>query len=202
MTYGAIALLPNLAALLQGERAANDDERSEHRQLVKRLLHVVQGHPKLIELAEGQAGSPAELSKHLDRAASVWVQSSVGEDQLRAFFREGDSQVEGDRFLQSLAEWTTAVAAALPKGSHTLFVFLCCLEEDDREGQVVDATWPNLWNRLALDGGVPDLAGSLAALVSAGLVDVRVSCRRDDVNDQRLYAIHPGVADAGRSDSG
>ena len=83
--------LPNLGALLRGERATNDNERWEHRDLVKRVLRVVQGHPKLIEFAEGQAASPADLSKHLDRAEDAWVQGSVGEDQLSAFFREGDS---------------------------------------------------------------------------------------------------------------
>jgi tetratricopeptide (TPR) repeat protein len=206
LTLGESALLvrhlPNLGALLRGERAANDDERSEHRQLIRRLLYVVQGHPKLIELAEGQAAVPEELSKHLDRAADAWVHTSIGEDQLGAFFREGESQVEGNRFLQALAEWTAAVAATLSEGSRILLKFLCCLEEDDRESPVVVATWPNLWNRLVLEGAVPDLAASLAALISAGLVEDRVSCHGDHVDDQRVYAIHPGVADAGRSASG
>ena len=194
--------LPNLGALLRAERAASAHERSEHRQLVKRLLHVVQGHAKLIELAEGQAASPAELSKHLDRATAAWVQGSVGEDQLSAFFREGDSQVEADRFLEALASWTTAIAAALPNGSQTLFQFLCCMEEEDREDWIVDANWTNLWKRLALAAEEPDVASSLALLVSAGLVEVHAVARDDCGSERRLYAIHPGVADAGRSASG
>jgi hypothetical protein len=144
--------LPNLGALLRGERAANEHERSEHRQLVKRVLRVVQGHAKLIELAEGQAASAADLFKHLDRATVAGVQGSVGEDRLGAFFREGDSHLEADYFLQALAGWATAIAATLPKDSHTLFLFLWGLEEEDRDGLVVDGTWPKLWNRLALAG--------------------------------------------------
>ena len=46
--------LPNLGALLRGKHA------TAHRQLVRRMLHVVQGHPKLIELAEGQAHRPGD----------------------------------------------------------------------------------------------------------------------------------------------
>jgi tetratricopeptide (TPR) repeat protein len=194
--------LPNLGALLRGECAVNDHERSEHRHLIKRLLGVVQGHAKLIELADGQAASPAELSRHLDRAMSAWAQSSVDDDQLNAFFREGDSKVEADCFLQALAGWTTAIAAALPDGSHTLFNFLCWLEEEDREDWIVDATWPKLWDRLALADAAPDVGSSLPALVSAGLVDVHLSRREKHQNERRLYSIHPGVAEAGRSASG
>ena len=191
--------LPNLSALLRGERASSDDEKSQHRQLVKRLLCVVQGHAKLIELAEGQAGSPAELSRHLDRATAAWVQGSVGEDQLSAFFQQGDSRLEADCFLQALAGWTDAVSAALPKDSQTLFQFLCCLEDDDRECWIVNATWPKLWHHLALAGDAPDMAGSLVAVVSSGLVEARILGR--DGSESRRYVIHPGVADAGRSAS-
>ena len=55
---GAVLLareLPNLGTLLRGE---NPIGLEQGRDLVARTLAVIQGHPKLIELAEGQAGDP------------------------------------------------------------------------------------------------------------------------------------------------
>src|SRR5208337_2761578 len=46
--------LPNLGTLLKG-RVDDDNTREVDRQLVVRTLNLVQGHPKLIELAEAQA---------------------------------------------------------------------------------------------------------------------------------------------------
>ena len=86
--------------------------------------------------------------------------------------------MEADAFLQALTGWTDAIAAHLPETSRTLFRFLCCLEENDREGWIVEANWPDLWKRLALEGEPPALAAALEPLKAAGLVEARVVGRR------------------------
>ncbi len=62
--------LPHLRALLDG--TAGLEERAG-RALVARTLAVVQGHPKLIELADGQAADPTALEARLDEADQAWL---------------------------------------------------------------------------------------------------------------------------------
>lgn len=60
--------LPNLSRLLEGEHAADELQKDEHRRLVCRMLNLVQGHPKLMDLADRQAESPESLASHVERA--------------------------------------------------------------------------------------------------------------------------------------
>ena len=172
--------LPNLRKL-----PGSDDGRK----LLCRTLAVVQGHPKLIELADGQAGDPKALAAHLDRAAAAWAGD---EGRLEAFFTQGESSFDAQEFLEALAGWTRGVAAALPPASRHLFFFLCALEVEDREEQVVETVWPQLWPGLKREGDAPDLGATLAPVISVGLVDL----------GHAGYAIHPGVAEAGREEAG
>lgn len=57
--------LPNLGRLLRGESPVGLERG---RELVARTLAAVQGHPKLIELAEGQASDPEALAEVLRMA--------------------------------------------------------------------------------------------------------------------------------------
>ena len=82
----------------------------------------------------------------------------------------------------------------LPEATATLFAFLCALEENDRVAAVVEATWANLWRRLARSGEAPALQTVLADLTAHGLVAVETFW------DQSTgYRLHPGVAHGGRA---
>jgi len=186
--------LPNLGQLLRGE---SDVGLAEGRKLAARTLAVVQGHPKLIELAEGQAGDPEALAEHLGRAAEAWA---GGEGRLQAFFSQGESPFEAEEFLAALANWTQGLSAALPPDSRALFHFLCCLEEADRHSWIVEANWGDLWQRLEQSGEAPDLATNLEPLMAAGLVETQETRFLGETGF--LYRIHPGVAEAGRAEAG
>ena len=194
--------LPNLGALLRGERATSDQQRTGHRELVRRLLHVVQGHPKLIELAEGQASNPSALAAHLARAEAAWARGAVDAGRLNAFFREGDSQVEAGAFLQALAGWTEAITTTLPVACRTLFQFLCGVEEEDRLDWVVQAVWPVLWKRLALPGEAPIGMRPWSPWSPRAWSRCVSWAAMRKAETRRSYAIHPGVAEAGRSAAG
>jgi tetratricopeptide (TPR) repeat protein len=196
--------LPNLGGLLRGDGVIDDQERERHRQLVARMLKLVQCHPKLIELAEGQAVDPMTLAGHLERASFDRDDVEVGADRLGAFFREGESKQEADAFLRILSGWTASIVDTLPNQSRTLFHLLACLEEGDRQSLVLADNWPNLWKRLELSGDPPDLDATLLPLEKSGLVEIQaIDLSGDPVADeQRSYAIHPGVARAGRNEAG
>ena len=59
---------------------------------------------------------------------------------------------------------------------------------------MLDGNWADLWGRLGLEGQPPDLDRALAAVATQGLVAVR--------RESESYAIHPGVAAAGREQAG
>ncbi|NIO12476.1 MAG: hypothetical protein GTO31_01090, partial [Xanthomonadales bacterium] len=88
-----------------------------------------------------------------------------------------------------------------PPDSRTLFHFLCCLEEADRQSGIVQAVWPHLWQRLEQPGEAPDLATTLVPLTAAGLVEVR-PLEEEGEETGFLYNLHPGVAEAGRTEAG
>jgi len=185
--------LPNLGRLLRGETVG----LARGRELVARTLAVVQGHPKLIELAEGQAGDPEALAGHLERAAAAWA---GGEGRLQAFFSQGESPFEAEEFLAALAGWTHGLSAALSPAARALFHFLCALEEGDRQSGIVHRVWPNLWRRLERPGEAPDLAATLEPLTAAGLVETQETRFLPETGF--LYRIHPGVVEAGRQEAG
>ncbi|MHC4399961.1 MAG: hypothetical protein ACYTG0_09800 [Planctomycetota bacterium] len=148
--------LPNLRAILEGEHAADGFEQETHRELVRRMLHLVQGHPKLMELAEGQAADAATLAAHLDRAQSAQL---TGDAPLAAFFEQGRSTLDEDHFLATLTAWTTAAVAALDDDARRLFEFLCCVEEADRTEQIVITTWEHYLRRRSQGESVPGESG-------------------------------------------
>ena len=180
--------LPHLGALLRGQAAAIG--AAEGRDLARRTLRVVQGHPKLIGLAEGQAADPAALGRQVERAEAAALD---GGGRLDAFFREGVSALGAEDFLRDLAEWTRGVVATLPEPAQILFRVLCALEDGDRESWIIAPVWPHL--RKALGRPKVVLEEALAPLVAAGLVELR------PLNEQIFaLALHPGITEAGRPD--
>jgi len=181
--------LPNLRRLLDGT-AGLDEEAG--RALVARTLAVVQGQPKLIELADGQAADPASLEARLAEADQAGL---IGATRLEGFFELGESSASDEYYLRVLEDWTRATATALPEAAAVLFSFLCALEEGDRLRAVVEGNWATVWRRLGHGGDPPSLEVSIRPLIEHGLVAV---------NDQESteYHLYPGVAEAGRASAG
>jgi CHAT domain len=185
--------LPHLRDLIRGELAGVDGGVA--RRLALGVLNVAQGHPKLLELAEGQAADPARLSALVEAGDQAWRQAG---GLPEGFFSIGESRAAGEDYLGVLGAWTDAVADGIDAGSRVLFWFLCCLEEGDRIRPVAEANWVRVWARLGRDGDPPDLIQGLAGLADRGLVAVRTGAAKADES----YGIHPGVAGAGRARAG
>jgi hypothetical protein len=143
--------LPNLRELLHAGdmpvRAPAGSAAAVDRDLVRRVLHVVQGHPKLMELADAAAADRARLDAQL--AAAEDAASGQG---LEAFFRNGDSALDPGQFLEALTVWTVNALDVLTPEARLMAQFVACLEDGDRNADVVGATWGNLWQRLDRPG--------------------------------------------------
>ncbi len=105
--------MPNLGKMLTGRSSAGPEKG---REMVMRTLKLVQGHPKLIELADAQAADTEALEKYLVSALEAW---SGEEDQLDRFFLEGESAGTAEEFLKVLTRWSRDAAASLPQASRT-----------------------------------------------------------------------------------
>jgi hypothetical protein len=190
--------LPHLRDLIQGTLPGVD--RDVSRRLALGVLNVAQGHPKLLELADGQAADPVRLAALVEAGDQAWRDAG---GLPSGFFATGHATAPAADYLHVLAAWTTAVAGTLAPGERALFWFLCCLEEPDRDRQVLDGNWADLWNRLGLDGPPPDPDQALAAVAAQGLIAVRHEPGSSAVRrEPESYAVHPGVAEAGRDQAG
>jgi hypothetical protein len=181
--------LHNLNGLLNATGAVT---RSGGRELVQRTLRMVQGHPKLIELADGLAADPRRLEAQLERA-----EATQSDTPLNAFFDEGTTRYDTGAFMAALTQWTIGVLGTLPLASRTLFHVLCALEEGDRRGTIVEHLWGSMWEMLELPQPLPDLNAAFAPLFGAALVEPRPGAQ-----DSPGVTIHPGVAEAGHADAG
>jgi hypothetical protein len=184
--------LPNFRRLLDGKAAGIAPDAG--RLLVRRTLRLVQGHPKLIEFAENLTADPQRLTAQLDRA-----EAAQGTGELDAFFRDGETRLDGAMFTASLRNWSSGIAGALPEAARTFFHFLCALEEGDRESWIIALNWADLWKRLGKPGPTPGSGELLAPLAAAGLADEKPVGEDGKVSE---ILIHPGVAEAGRAEAG
>jgi hypothetical protein len=185
----------HLGRLLRGDGATDSRQREQQRQAVVETLRLVQGHSMLLDLADRQAVDLETLKRHLAQAGQA---STQGRGRLNAFFLDGESTLTDDDFLRILDDWTNMIAATLSVRAQDLFHFLCCLEEGDRQGDIVAANWADLWARLGRAGDPPALAASLAALIDVGLVDLDSRATDDPTASTQCYRLHPVVAQAGR----
>lgn len=187
--------LPNLRRLLDGKGAGVSEAAG--RQLVRRVLRLVQGHPKLIELAEALAAEPAKLAAQLDKADAA---QTAGAGELDAFFARGETQFNAASFTTSLGGWTRSIASGLPEAARVFFHFLCAIEESDRLGWIIEANWSDVWQRLGHPAPAPEAAAMLTPLMAAALVD------RQAIGEEKTGAfavlIHAGVAEASRAEAG
>ena len=175
-----------------GRRGDADRER------VRRVLRVVQGHPKLLELADAAAADRDRLDAQLAAAE----QAAAGE-QLEAFFRDGTSTLDPGQFLAALATWTTTTLTVLPEPARLMAEFLACLEDDDRQSGIIEATWAELWRRLDRPGDPPGPGPLLELLAAAALIQPTSPPRRAAPGPRQArgpapvtYRMHPGVAAA------
>ena len=185
--------LPHLWALIDGQVAGIGAETA--RALAAGVLDVAQGHPKLLELADGQAARPQQLQNLLDTAGEAWRQTG---GLPEGFFLTGETAAGGEDFLRVLAAWTASAANQLAPAARDLFCFVCCLEETDRIRPVLEGNWADLWHRLERDSDPPSLDEGLAAVAAAGLAAIQPETDQE----YEEYGIHPGVADAGRDLAG
>ncbi len=197
--------LPNLGALLDPPQTdARDDDAAAGRALVRRALAVVQGHPKLLELADAAAADVDQLAARVSAAEQDAAKRGA---PLEAFFLEGESELGPQRFIEALASWTRNATSALDEGSLLLLQYLCCLEEHDRIDIVIADTWQPLWRRLGQTGQAPPLQPLVDGLVAAALIDSAQVGTIVAVGDGARrpafgYGVHPGVAESVRGAAG
>ena len=161
------------------------------------MLAAAQGHPKLLELADGQAADPARLEKLLGSADQEWARRGVAPDGLFTSV-SGEPVAGAADYAAVLDDWTRQVADGLTQAARVMFGLLCCLEEDDRIPPVIEGNWADLWQRLARPGDAPEWAAALAPLTSQGLA----AAVTDTDGDLAGFLVHPGVAAAGRAQAG
>jgi tetratricopeptide (TPR) repeat protein len=192
--------LPNLRALLHLDASADpgpvqaDADVNGDRERVRRVLWVVQGHPKLLELADAAAADPVRLDLQLAAA-----EAAAAGQRLDAFFRDGTSALDPDQFLAVLSAWTVRALAVLPEAARLMAEFVACLEDDDRQSAVIGVNWGDVWRRLGRPGDPPEPGPLLEVLAAAALIQPESSPAgllraADDARGPVRYRMHPGVA--------
>ena len=185
--------LPQLGALMGGK--ASGMTAADARTLARRILECAQGHPKLLELAEGTAGDPAALQAMLDAAGTAW--QAIG-GLPEGFFATGEPRASSEDYRGVLGAWTRTAAAQLPAAARDIFLYLCCLEEADRVSTVVGSTWPEVRRRLARQTASPDARSLLQLLREQALIAVLGK----HSGTPTTFGIHPAIAEAGRDAAG
>jgi hypothetical protein len=182
-------------------------EDAAGRTLLFQTLRVVQGHPKLMELANGLAADRAALAARVSAASSELADRS---DLLDAFFaagvpKEGETQQSDTDFVRSLQGWTIGVSERLPQTARLLFAFLCRMEPEDRRKDILDAIWKSLLKRLGADHAVAaaalaekedGLPAALDALEAVGLIGVERPANDAEMMEkvELLVQDHPELA--------
>ncbi|SFN88966.1 AAA ATPase domain-containing protein [Geodermatophilus obscurus] len=196
--------LPHLQALAHDTEPATsttDPQVAADRALLARTLTVVQGHPKMLELADAAAADPEIL---VERVAAAEAAAADRGTPLAAFLDTGHTAADPGQLLPALQGWTRAAATALPEPARLLLQLLTAAEPGDRTSIVLDGTWAGLWRRLARPGDPPPWPDALGPLVAAALVEPEpVGDPGDPDGPDRpvRYRVHPGVADTVRDDT-
>jgi len=185
--------LPHLRDLIQGTQPGV--EQGIARRLARGVLNVAQGHPTLLELANGQAADHHKLAALVQAGGNAWQKTGGLPD---GFFATGDPPASEDDYLRLLAAWTRAISETATPGERTLFWFLCCLEDDHRTWPVVSSTWTRLRKRLHLHGEPPDPGLPTRRLAACGLITIKPGTAHTSVS----YSVHPAIAAAGREQAG
>ena len=115
--------LPHLRDLINGDLPGIDRDTAQT--LALGVLSIAQSHPKLLELANGQAAHPGRLAGLVSAGNQAWRdQGGLPE----GFFTTGETAAGPGDYLHILATWTNSVTNGLSPAECDLFWFLCCLE--------------------------------------------------------------------------
>jgi hypothetical protein len=172
--------MPNLGSLLLN---GLDGDLATGRQLVRRTLQVVQGNPKLIELADAQAADPKVLEERIKDADTAWNDKR----DLDVFFATGEpaKEIAAEDFRRVIQRWAGSIIDNLSDLERTAFHIVCCLEDRDRREPIAEAIWSVLGDRLGEEA--PSEPGPLFSTVARqGLMDFEPGA------DAR-FGIHPAV---------
>ena len=115
------------------------------------MLRLVQGHPKLIDLAEAQAKDPSLLAEHLARADAA---QTKGAAELDAFFQDGATCFDQAAFLTSLRDWTNGIVGALPGVRHGSSSTFCARSKAPEQDTDIALALRNF--ALAMERDLPD----------------------------------------------
>ncbi|HEX4965594.1 MAG TPA: CHAT domain-containing protein [Thermoanaerobaculia bacterium] len=187
--------LPNLSLLF-------DSDIGQER--LQRILAAAQGHPKLLELADGLQGSDLEA---LDRQLAKEEDPAAGDN---SFLTKGETSQGPAGFVKTLEAWTLGITTNLPDSARLVFHVLCRLEEADRSSAILKASWKDILNRLretspaaeaALAEPEHGLADALERLSAGGLLETQRLLQPEGAGET-LFRIHPAVADTGRQEAG
>jgi tetratricopeptide (TPR) repeat protein len=162
------------------------------RELALATLELVQGHPKMLELADAAAGTdPTALA-----AAVTAARSALPGARLQAFLTTGVTALDGEQLFTALTAWTTTAADILPETSRLLLQILCQAEELDRDSPTLEGNWADIWHRLQQPGEPPPHAEALTPLLRSALVAAQPLDPTIPNPDQGpvRYRIHPGIA--------
>ena len=176
-------------------------------ELLQQTLRAVQGHPKLLELADGLA---ADRNKLAERVKAAELELAGQGEVLDAFFavglpKEGETRRTDQDFMRELQAWTAGVSALLTPAARLLFQVLCNLEAVDRRRVILDSVWKHI-----LTDNIPgrdvirssselSLPSALEALAQVGLLGVEAPPELDISAQTSTFTIHPGVAEATRA---
>ena len=182
--------LPNLRRLMEGSLpgvAANVARR-----LALSVLNTAQGNPKMLELAEGQAGESKKLQALIEVGKKAWQEKG---EVPSGIFAMRETQAGSEDYLYVLGAWCQTVTAGLAPEERDLFSLLCCLEESDRVRLVLEKIQVDVWRRLGWQKAPTRLDGGLAALAANGLISV-------ERQPSESYGIHPSVTAQGKTQAG
>lgn len=181
--------LPHLSELIDAPAGMTE------RGLVGQVLKAVQGHPKLLELADAAAADPAALRSRLAAAETAWLERGT---RLDGFLR-GEAPAASDTdYGAVLGAWTRSAASGLSEPARVLLRVVCGVEDADRSPNVLAVVWPAVWQRSGQVGGVLDLNAVMPALVAGALVAEEQDLASGEVV---AWRVHPGVADAVRAET-
>lgn len=181
--------LPRLRACIDG--TVPDLTVDQAHDLAARTITLAQGHPTLMELAEGLVGYPQDLIATLIATDKTWRDRGT---RLVSFLSGEAPDATDDGYLVVLTEWIRAGIAALPEETKVLFAFLCCLEPDDRFDSLINALWPEVWRRWGLPGETPSPDATAAPAVQQGLIAVDTAA---DTGLPMRYRLHSSAVEIG-----
>ena len=108
--------LPNLNALARGETP--DMEPYTARRLARRIFYIAQGHPGMLELADGRAARPNRLVELIEADTDGW-RAPGGPPE--GFFDIEETAAGPGNYLDIFAAWTGTVSETLTGGERDLF---------------------------------------------------------------------------------